>query len=321
MQEPLVSICCITYNHEDYIRDAIESFLMQKTEFSFEILIHDDASTDRTADIIKEYEEAYPDIIKPIYQIDNHYSKGIAVEKINFERAIGKYIALCEGDDFWTDPNKLQKQVEFMESCQECSLCVHGGYVVNAADKKIQYYNRPHKGNKIFTVEEVIEGGGGLFITNSMLFRTEFVRQLPKFYEVAPVGDYPLTIHLALLGTVYYIDEYLSAWRIGDPASWTGKNFSTLEKKEKHYEEIAVMLKELNQSTNFEYQTTINKLIKYNELYLLLKQGNFKEAKNEKYRKIYNELTLQKKAILLMDYYSPKLALFLRKNRRWINGV
>ena len=102
--EPLVSICCLTYNHAPYIRDAIEGFLMQKTNFPVEILIHDDASTDGTADIIREYETRYPDIIKPIYQTENQYSKGVKISReYQFSRARGKYIALCEGDDYWTD--------------------------------------------------------------------------------------------------------------------------------------------------------------------------------------------------------------------------
>jgi len=108
--DPIVSICCITYNHEKYIRDAIEGFLMQKTLFPIEILIHGDASTDKTADIIKEYEVKYPDIIKPIYQTENQFSKGVSISATyQFPRARGKYIAICEGDDYWTDPHKLQK--------------------------------------------------------------------------------------------------------------------------------------------------------------------------------------------------------------------
>lgn len=111
MKEPLVSICCITYNHAPYIRQCLEGFLIQKTTFPFEILIHDDASTDGTADIIREYEARYPHLIKPIYQVENQYSKGTKISSTyNYPRAKGKYIALCEGDDYWTDPLKLQNK-------------------------------------------------------------------------------------------------------------------------------------------------------------------------------------------------------------------
>ena len=116
---PLVSIDCITYNHKQYIRDAIEGFLMQITNFPVEILIHDDASTDGTVEIIREYEKQYPWLIKPVYQTENQYSKHnsfISISKIQYGRALGKYIAFCEGDDYWTDHYKLQKQVDFLES-------------------------------------------------------------------------------------------------------------------------------------------------------------------------------------------------------------
>ena len=103
MDEIILSIHCLTYNHEKYIAEAIDSFLMQKTNFKFEILIHDDASTDRTVDIIKKYQQKYPEIIKPIFQTENQYSKGVNKinYKFNFIRSKGKYIALCEGDDYW----------------------------------------------------------------------------------------------------------------------------------------------------------------------------------------------------------------------------
>lgn len=126
MTKPLVSVCCLTYNHENYIRECLDSFIMQKTNFAFEVLIHDDASTDKTADIIREYEVKYPNIIKPIYQTENQYSKGVKPTfEFNFPRAQGKYIAMCEGDDYWTDPLKLQKQIDFLEAHPDYVLSCH----------------------------------------------------------------------------------------------------------------------------------------------------------------------------------------------------
>lgn len=123
---PRVSICCTAYNHVDYIRQCLDGFVMQKTSFPIEVLIHDDASTDGTQDIIREYADKYPDIIIPIYQTVNQYSKGVKVSLIyNYSRAKGKYIALCEGDDYWTDPYKLQKQVDFLESHPNYVMCSH----------------------------------------------------------------------------------------------------------------------------------------------------------------------------------------------------
>jgi len=112
---PVVSICCTTYNHEHFIADALNSFLMQKTSFSFEILIRDDCSTDNTALILKDYTNKYPRLIKPIFEVENQYSKGVKPLPILYCQSKANFIAICEGDDYWTDPYKLQKQVEFLQ--------------------------------------------------------------------------------------------------------------------------------------------------------------------------------------------------------------
>lgn len=124
---PLVSICCITYNHASYIRKSLDGFLMQKTSFPVEILIHDDASTDGTADIIRDYAARFPDIVFPLFEEENQYSKPVHkhIDFYNYERARGKYVAYCEGDDYWTDPLKLQRQVDFLETHSDYSVCWH----------------------------------------------------------------------------------------------------------------------------------------------------------------------------------------------------
>lgn len=125
MDKPLVSISCITYNHAPYIKDALEGFVSQKTDFPFEVLIHDDCSTDGTTEIIKEYARKYPDVIKPLYEKENQYQNGkpAGSNVWNLPRAQGKYIALCEGDDYWKDPDKLRKQVEFLEANPDYGMC------------------------------------------------------------------------------------------------------------------------------------------------------------------------------------------------------
>lgn len=142
---PLVSIACITYNQELYIKECIDGFLKQKTTFPIQIVIHDDASTDNTAVILKEYSEKYPDLIFPIFQTENQYSKGINPGvKYVFPKCTGKYIALCEGDDYWTDPYKLQKQVDFLEANEEYSICSHR-YKVYYEDTKVFEYDMNKK--------------------------------------------------------------------------------------------------------------------------------------------------------------------------------
>jgi glycosyltransferase involved in cell wall biosynthesis len=123
IENPLLSILCDTFNHENYIVEALEGFLSQETDFPFEIIVHDDASTDQTATIVKQYETQYPLIVKPILQQENQYSRKLNFWKdYTFPKAKGKYIAMCEGDDYWTDPLKLQKQVDFLENHEEVSI-------------------------------------------------------------------------------------------------------------------------------------------------------------------------------------------------------
>ena len=218
--EPLVSVCCAVYKHEKYIRDCLEGFVMQKTNFPFEVLINDDASPDRTADIIREYEAKYPDIIKPIYQSENQYSKGkrITLEYL-FPRAKGKYIALCEGDDFWCDPYKLQVQFDFMEQNPEYSLCMHGRYILNHFTQKfaeepfIQKF--PENGVEFAHCTAL---GKNMFSTQTMFFRRSSFEQkrgdILRDCMGAPMGDLQIVFHLALAGNVKYISRRMAVYRI-----------------------------------------------------------------------------------------------------------
>lgn len=161
MTNPIVSICCVTYNHAPFIRKALDGFLMQesptgvtKEEPWCEILIHDDASTDGTTEIIKEYAAKYPSRIFPLYEEENQYSKGAKVDLFNYKRARGSYIAYCEGDDYWTDAHKLQKQVDFMETHPDYSVCWHRVVVVDPNDKKI----RVGKADRLFENKQDANG-------------------------------------------------------------------------------------------------------------------------------------------------------------------
>lgn len=232
----MVSIICNTYNHEKYIKDTLDGFLMQKTNFKFEILIHDDASTDHTADIIREYEKKYPDIIKPIYQTENQYSKkNGAIRKLQSERIKGKYTALCEGDDFWIDENKLQRQVDFMENNPDYTLCAHSHIIVNAETKeKIEIYGKSNS-DRDLSVKEIIIKEGECMATNSMLFRSEYYINRPKEFTSFPVGDYPLALYLAFSGKVRYMGTVMSAYRFMADGSWSSKfatdNIDSIEKR------------------------------------------------------------------------------------------
>ena len=154
-QPCMVSIVCDVFNHEPYLRDCLEGFVKQVVDFPYEILIHDDCSTDKSVDIIKEYVAKYPHLFKPIYQKENQYSQGVKIwGTIQFPRSQGKYIAICEGDDYWTDPNKLQRQVEFLESHPTHSATADNGLIRNELTGQEYPFNNADSHD--VTMEEII---------------------------------------------------------------------------------------------------------------------------------------------------------------------
>ncbi|MDD4160446.1 MAG: glycosyltransferase, partial [Synergistaceae bacterium] len=222
MSVPLVSICCMAYDHDKYIKDALDSFLMQKTAFPYEIIIHDDASTDSTQEIIKSYARKNPNII-PIFQKENKYSQRIKLlPAFVYPKVSGKYIAVCEGDDYWTDPDKLQKQIEYMEGHPECTLCVHASNDVSEKGEFIKKRQR-YKTDRIVPMEDLILGGGGFAILASTVYPSRLRFELPSYYFHAPVGDVPLHLFLASKGSVFYFHDNMADYRTGVPGSWTSE--------------------------------------------------------------------------------------------------
>lgn len=175
---PLVSICCITYNHAPFIRKCLDGFLMQETSFPIEILVHDDASTDGTDGIIREYAKKYPTLFFPLFETENQYGKGNqnVIDFYNYRRARGKYIAYCEGDDYWTDPLKLQKQIDFMESHPAFSVCFH----------RCQYFDERNETCQDDHCSSILEGHAeGLVISLSDFFHQWVTQPLTMVFRVA----------------------------------------------------------------------------------------------------------------------------------------
>lgn len=224
MADLLVSIFCQTYNHEPYIRQCIEGFLMQKTEFSFEVLVHDDASTDQTADIIREYEIKYPGIIKPIYQTENQFSKGISISiTFQYPRAKGKYIAFCEGDDYWIDPLKLQKQVDILEKYENVGLVYSKA---RCFQQNINKFRKESIGNQYCSFRNLILFNS--IPSLSTCYRKDIYSNYLK--DIHPekikwvMGDYPTWLYFALHSNVKFINEIQGVYRILEDSASHSKN-------------------------------------------------------------------------------------------------
>ena len=208
-EHPLVSIQCMVYNHEPYLRQCLDGFVMQRTNFKFEAIVHDDVSTDGSAAIIREYAEKYPDIIKPIYETENQYSKKDgSLDRIMREACNGKYIAICEGDDFWFDPLKLQEQVDFLDANPEYSMCFHNAAIkledTTSSFEHIDVKDREYCAEELF-MKWVVP-------TASIVIRTQAV---PKSQNSRIInGDINIVLSAVTHGRVMGLSQCMSVYRI-----------------------------------------------------------------------------------------------------------
>ena len=228
LEPPVVSIICFAYNHENYIKETLNGFAMQKTNFPFEIVIHDDASTDKTADIIREYEKNHPDIFNPIYQVVNQYSleKG-RVTKICYTAANGKYIALCEGDDYWIDPLKLQKQVDFLEKNPDYNFSVSAYNTINEKGKVEIGESFKRKKNTLLIRDYIAKRFSQ---TSTFLFRNNF--ELPSWLAEIYAGDQAMLLLAAKDKKIKYHKEVFSIYRLHSGGIDTlNNNYSERNKK------------------------------------------------------------------------------------------
>lgn len=290
--KPLVVIRCLVYNHEPYLRDCLEGFVMQQTNFPFVAIVHDDASTDGSAAIIREYEEKYPDIIKPIYETENQYSKqdGSLGRIINaaVDATGAKYVAMCEGDDYWTDPLKLQKQVDFMEANPEYSMCFHGAEIKNETDTKIITTCQDIEDKEYFT-NDIFPGW--VVPTASVVYRRLMVNSYPKLTNTKWMyyGDIVLFLKCTHTGRVWGMKEKMSIYRM----TYTGAVISAqydpkvIEKQCNHYRFLMMNFPQLDKKWPSEY------IAKYH--YTMFRQT----------KGVLNKL----KALCMAVRFSPKIVL------------
>ena len=292
-QMTAVTVCCTAYNHEKYIRQCLDGFVMQKTDFPFEVLIHDDASTDGTAEIIREYEHKFPHIIKPIYQTENQYSKHIKIsETYLIPRAQGEYITFCEGDDYWCDSYKLQKQVDAMRAHPQCRLCVHRVACVSEDGTDLGRTMpegaldtaalSPDDFMKVWDMHS--------FQTSSFFIRAEDCRRYfaeqPSFYKIAKkmhVGDISWLLYFGQLAPVFYIDDTMSAYRMQSVGSWNSRN-NTTEKKKAMLSMETEVLAAFDEYTDGRYHDRCEEKVRQLRLGVALLERRYRDCIAKAYR-------------------------------------
>ncbi len=224
-----VTIRCLTYNHEPYIRQCLEGFVMQQTNFKFEAIVHDDASTDGTAAIVREYAEKYPDIIKPIFQTENQYSKRDgSIRRIMNEHIRGKYIAMCEGDDYWIDPLKLQKQVDFLEENEEYGMCYTNLKYLYQKDNKISLSPLPfYKSTSVYKLIERNHIATPTVLLKSDIYFRYNNEICPENFKW-PMGDYPLWIYTSIKSKISGLSDITTIYRCLEESASHSSNINKI---------------------------------------------------------------------------------------------
>lgn len=237
--KPLLSICCTVYNHEKFVAETLEGFLLQKTNFPIEIIVHDDASEDNSQEVLKKYAKI-DSRIKLILQKENQYSKrNKPFPNFCFPIARGKYIALCEGDDYWVDPLKLQKQVDFLEGNLSYGICFHDVMIYDESIKKLKNEDIIPSIKSEFDINDL--ANGNMMHTPSVVLRNDFV--LPSTISNIPIGDWPLYLFQIKDRKIKKIDGKMAVYRVHKNGVWSTKSESY--RVEKTIKVIDYLLKNL----------------------------------------------------------------------------
>ena len=325
MEEIGVSVLCATYNQEKYIRQALESFVMQKTNFPFEVIVNDDASTDKTPEIIKEYAEKYPNIIKPIYQKENQYSKGISIiMECCYPKAKGKYLAWCEGDDFLIDENKLQMQYDIMEKNPNCHLCLHKVGLISKDGKSL---NRTlpnfNLQEKIISTKEFFKLTipNHNFHTSSYFLRREEYKNyivdfmnIRKMFRNCGIGDIPILLYFGQLNEIYYINKIMSNYRMFSLNSWSSrvKLKSANYLIQKHNDFIKA-IEEFDKYSLYKYHNLCIKKIFFDSVQIAKLTTPRKDLLFKKRKEFFGRFNLFQKLVLFICVLFPNSAIMFFK--------
>ena len=325
MDNIMVSICCTAYNQAPYIAQTLQSFVDQVTDFPFEVLVHDDASTDGTADIIRDFAARYPEIIKPICQTENQYSQRISINTVyQYPRAKGKYIAFCEGDDYWLDPHKLQKQVDYMESHPDCTLCFTNGKCEEngIVDRRVipwtPAYRSAYKSTGDYDMGEMALLD--YIPTASLLCRTEQLKNMPVLSPASFRGDTYIRLYLTSLGYAHLIDEDTCLYRYRVAGSVTTQWFQSNEKAAESIQRIINLLDDMDRMTEGVYANQLAQLRLRCLFRKYMKLCDYGAARGKEFHALFRSDGKSEYLKYLLLVYTPRLYGAMRIVSRKLRG-
>lgn len=316
MNEPLLSVVCIVYNHEKYLRDCLDGIIGQKTNFHYEIIVHDDASTDGSAFIISEYCKNYPDLFVPILQTENQYSKGVRIGRDIIKPLIrGKYVAICEGDDYWCDDNKLQRQFDYLEEHPDFVACVHNTRVINCKTGETYIKIKNALDGELKT-EDVLRNTVNEFHTSSVVCRTPYYT-VPKSFDLSYCGDASRALYWALSGRIYRFSDVMSVYRLFSVGSYTERTSNdSIESVISKLQEGIPLFEHCDRMSNYRYHALFQERIDDTHYTILIMKKEYKKAFIQ-YQNVIKTKPLFERVKIMVDAFFPLLG---RCYRRFKNG-
>ncbi|HCJ41913.1 glycosyltransferase family 2 protein [uncultured Ruminococcus sp.] len=316
----LLTACVLSYNHEKWLRKCLESICTQKTDFEFTVLVHEDCSTDGSKAVVEEFEKKYPDKIQTIYQQENQYSKGInIVQKYVIPAIKTEYFAICEGDDYWCDENKLQKQVDHLRTHPECNMCFHNAKVVDTDDNFIKFFY-PRKMWNDKALNKAMNDPAGADITVPELIKLDFTptastvgrtEKMRRLLEFSTSMDLVVRLVTTYDGKAHYFNEVMSAYRTNNPNSASGSIKTSAERLKKNFlDRHSSLLREFDKFTKGQYHSDIEHQIKRKELIYYQHLGDLKAMKATG---VYNELIMYERVKYVVKDMLPFIMKFKKR--------
>ncbi len=318
-----VSVVCPCFNQESYIADALDSFLAQQLDYKFEIVVHDDASTDSTPAILKDYQRRYPSIIRLILQTENQYSQRKQISSIGVAYAKGDYIALCEGDDFWVDAFKLKKQLNEMLSAPHINLCYTAGFGLYD-DARVKDISMHQLQKGVIDTSSIIRMGGAGIPTPSLLMKRHVVESMPDWFQkAAPVGDFYMQIKGSMPEGAIFLPDQTICYRINAVGSWSAARkaisvSNVLDNMERQESAIRGSLTGWEVDSDLRYALAVNL---YNTAFTLVVNQEYEKVQEliERSWKLYpNAHRVQK--ILYRTRFFPSIATPIFRLYQWLGA-
>ena len=310
MSEALVTVYCLVYNHAKYLRKCLDSLTGQETNFPYKVIVHDDCSSDGSQDIIEEYAEKYPDIIVKVLQTENQFAKGGIVRRFVEPLVEGKYVAICEGDDYWSSPVKLQKQFDAMEANPQCGLCLHKVKEVNENEEEtgIEYPLQTYPTGLLSKKDFFDSFNPRMFQTTCYFMRAdlwhEYIKHPLDYAKVCDIGDVPYMLYFGSHALIYQINECMSCYRRGAASSWSSAHLANLDKIYKHQSSMVKTYRAFDKATKGEYHAFCMERISKHYYAVCALAENYKPFVKKK--ECMQALSFMKRASVYFGLFFPK---------------